>query len=130
MGTLSTLARQEGFMPSVKATKAWLRKVKVHLKDVEGLPAAVNRLVKDPRGTTRAHMVDAVVDPIGSAYNSVRDAVDDVYDDMGGGEADSVGAQVMKAAIAKDSADEVNDLVHGFRHMQRADSKPDKLQGY
>ena len=35
--------------PTVKVTKAWLRKVGVQLKDVEGLQAAVNRLLRNPR---------------------------------------------------------------------------------
>ena len=47
-GKVETLAKEEGLLPTVKATKAWLRKVGLQLKDVEGLQAAVKRLLRNP----------------------------------------------------------------------------------
>ena len=62
-----------------------------------------------------------MADPIGAAYNTVKDAVDGVYDAMGGGEGCDVGAllcEIVRAAIAKDG-DEVTELIHDFRHFGR-----------
>ena len=52
---------------------------------MEGLQRAANRLHRNPR-IPRADIEGSVVDPIGAAYNTVRDAVDEVFDSMGGGE--------------------------------------------
>ena len=80
----------------------------------------------------RADMEGAVADPIGAAYNTVRDSVDGVYDSMGGGEGRDVGAllwEVIRAAIAKDG-DEVNELMHEFKHFGRAATDPTQLQEF
>ena len=45
---METLSKEDGLLPTVKATKAWVRKVGLQLKDVEGLQAAVNRLLRNP----------------------------------------------------------------------------------
>ena len=44
-----------------------------------------SELLRNPR-MPRSDMEGAVADPIGAAYNTVKDAVDGVYDAMGGGE--------------------------------------------
>ena len=36
-GKVETLSKEDGLLPTVKVTKAWLRKVGVQLKDVEGI---------------------------------------------------------------------------------------------
>ena len=117
------MKKEDGLLPTVKVTKAWLRKVGEQLRDVEGLQRATNKLLRNPR-IPRSDMEDAVADPIGAAYNTIKDAVDGVYAAMGGGEGRDVGAllwEVLRAAIAKDG-DEVNGLMHEFRHFGKAPS--------
>ena len=115
------MRKEDGLLPTVKVTKAWLRKVGEQLKDVEGLQRAANRLYRNPR-MPRVDMEGVVADPIGAAYNTIRDSVDGVFDSMGGGEGSDAGAllwEIVRAAVAKDG-DEVNELMHEFRHFGRA----------
>ena len=80
----------------------------------------------------RCDMEGAVADPIGAAYNTLRDSVDGVFDAMGGGEGQDVGAllwEILRAAITKDG-DEVSDLMHDFRHFGRAPADTMQLQEF
>ena len=125
------MKKEDGLLPTVKVTKAWLRKVGGQLRDVEGLQRAANKLLRNPR-MPRSDVEGAVADPIGAAHNTIKDAVDGVYDAMGGGEGRDVGAllwEVIRAAIAKDG-DEVNELMHEFRHFGRAATDPAQLQEF
>ena len=122
------MKKEDGLLPTVKMTKAWLRKVGEQLRDVEELQRATDKLLRNPR-MPRSDIKGVVADPIGAAYNTVKDSVDGVYDSMGGGEGRDVGAllwEIVRAAIAKDG-DEVNELMHDFRHFGRAPSDNGQL---
>ena len=89
----------------VKVTKVWLEKVKVGLKDYEGLMALVDCMLKNPRGMTpEDDVAGKVVDPMGAAHSHGMASIQDVYEDMGGGEEEDVGVllyNIWQAAIGK-----------------------------
>jgi len=110
---LPTLELQGGSNPSVKVTKVWLEKVKVVMKDYEGLVALVDSMLKNPRGMTlEDDVAEKVVDPMGAAHSHVMASIHDVYDDMGGGEEEDVGVllyNIWQAAIGKPKKDAAKD---------------------
>ena len=70
-GILPALELQGGSKPSVKATKVWLEKVKVALKDFEELEKLVTSMLKDQENKELSYLLVGIPESVTSRLSSV-----------------------------------------------------------